>query len=81
MVAHALGGARVVRFDLDGELVEAAAPLDHELVVRRDVGQADEHRLDLRRIDVDAADDQHVVVAPGDALEARVRGRRRSARA
>src|ERR1700694_3355465 len=64
---------RTSGFDLYGQFVQATAPLDHELVVRRDVRQADQHSLDLRGIDVHAADDQHVVVTPGDALQAQVR--------
>ncbi len=62
-----------LRFGFDGQVIKAAVALDDELVVRRDVGQADEHRFHLRRIHVDAADDQHVVVAPRDAQDAQVR--------
>src|SRR5262245_7825426 len=60
------------RLHLDRELVEAAASLDHELVMRGNALQPDQDRLDLRRINVDAADDEHVVVAPGDAADAHV---------
>ena len=80
MVLDVLGHARVVaggdagrRFDLDGEGVHGALAPDHELVVGLDVGTPDEHRLDLRGEHVDAPDDQHVVGAPGDAHDARVR--------
>ncbi len=50
--------------------VERALARQHDLIVRREVGQIDQHRLDLRGIDIDAADDEHVVVAPGYAHDA-----------
>ena len=65
--------ARRAGLDLDVHFVQHAAPLHHQLVVRRQLRPADHHRLELRGIDVDAADDQHVVVAPRDAQDAAVR--------
>ena len=42
----------------------------HDLIVRREAREADQHRLDLRRIDVDATDDEHVVGATLDLAHA-----------
>src|SRR3954469_11654263 len=43
-----------------GQLVERARPLHDQLVVRRQARDAEHDALDLRRVQVDAADDQHV---------------------
>ena len=71
-LALAVAGEIGRELDLDGHRIERAFARQHDLVVRRDAREADQHRLDLRGIDVDAADDQHVVVAAGDAQDAHV---------
>ena len=78
----AVAGRRVRRqLDLDRHGIERALARQHDLVVRRKPRKADQHRLDLRGIDVDAADDEHVVVAAGHAHDAHMAcGRRRRAR-
>ena len=48
---------------LEGQLVQRAGPLDDQAVVRCHAAGAEQHVLHLRGIDVDAAHDQHVVVA------------------
>ena len=48
-----------------------AGSLDDQLVVRRHVAHAEQHALDLGRVQVHAANDQHVVVAPAHARHAR----------
>src|SRR5262249_6834409 len=50
------------------ERVERALAAHLEQIVRRELMLLDQHRLDLRREHVDAADDQHVVAASLDAL-------------
>jgi hypothetical protein len=57
---------------LDGHGVERALAAEHDLVIGREAGEADQHRFDLGGIDVDPADDEHVVVAPGDAHDAQM---------
>ena len=53
-----------------------------QLVVRRKVFELDDLLFQLRREDVDAADDQHVVTAPADPVHAAhaARGCRKQAR-
>ena len=48
----------------------ACCPVDDDLVVGLHALDLQQHRLDLRGEDVDAADDQHVVGAAGDLLHA-----------
>ena len=55
---------------LDRELVEVTGAVDHELVVRRELGDREERTLDLAREDVDASDDQQVVGPPEHARHA-----------
>ena len=57
---------------------DAPGPLDGQLVVRRDALDPEQDVLDLRGIDVDAAQDQHVVAAAVDRAHA---GERAPARA
>src|SRR6185369_7441752 len=58
------------QLDLDRHGIKRALARQHDLIMRREVRQIDQHGLDLRRIDVDAADDEHVIVAPGHAHDA-----------
>src|SRR5262245_46679600 len=48
------------KLDLHGHGIERTLARQHDLIMRRNFRHADQHRLDLRRIDVDAADDHHV---------------------
>ena len=73
MPSNASGATLAPRLDFDRHVIEASVTVDDELVVRRDVRGADQHRLDLRRVYVDATDDQHVVVAARDAQDAQMR--------
>ena len=57
-------------FDQDVEFVHVAAPRDFQQVVRRELRHLEDLFLDLRREDIDAADDQHVVGAAGDLADA-----------
>ena len=68
--------------DVDRQFVEVAGPRHFERVVRLEFGLPQDQFLDLRREQVHAADDQHVVRAAGDLLDAphRPRGRRQQAR-
>jgi hypothetical protein len=50
--------------------VERALTGQDDLIMRRQPRKADQDRFQLRRKNVDAADDQHVVVAPSDAHDA-----------
>ncbi len=52
--------------------IERSLAREYQLVVRGETGKIDEDGLDLRGIDVDAADDQHVVVTSGHAHEPHV---------
>src|SRR5262252_10339914 len=56
--------------DLDRHGVERPVAREHDLIVRGKARETDQRRLDLRWIDVDAANDEHVVVAAGDPLDA-----------
>ena len=44
------------------------AAIHDDLIMRRDVAYLQQHCFDLRRKDVDAADDDHVVGSPDDSL-------------
>ena len=59
------GRGRELHLDRDG--IHRAVPGEHELIVGREPGEADQEGLDLGWIDVNPADDQHVVAAPGHA--------------
>ena len=72
-------GAGLDRLAADGDLVERLRALDHELVVRRDARLGEQDVLDLGRVEVDAADDQHVVAAAADRAHARERPPARAA--
>ena len=77
-------GAGVRRQHLAAHLdrVEAALARDDELVLPRQLAVAEDDLLDLRREQVDAADDQHVVAAADDLAHAphAARGRRQQPR-
>ena len=60
--AH-LAGKGGAKLDHDIEFVEPFGPAKLENVVRRQSLVLGEHRLDLRRKHIDAANDQHVVAA------------------
>ncbi len=47
-----------------GDLVHRVRALDAQLPVRRDAVDLEQDLLDLRRVDVDAAQDEHVVAGP-----------------
>src|SRR5450756_1716453 len=70
LASEALHVARVIREDLIGHLhpdferVQLALPVNHHEVVRLYTLYLEQRPLDLRRIDVDAPDYQHVVSAP-----------------
>ncbi len=74
--AHVLEGADLVaedlggHLDLDGHLVEAVVAREDDLVVRQGPLDREQRRLDLRRVHVDAADDEHVIGAPAYAPDA-----------
>ncbi len=57
-----------VDLDADHELVHRALAGDDDPVLAAVAGQLVQHRIDLARIDVLAADREHVVDAPEDAL-------------
>ena len=57
----------VRRLALHGELIHRPAPLENQLVVRRCALDPEQHVLDCRRMDVDTADDQHVVATAAHA--------------
>jgi hypothetical protein len=67
---HAVGEELGADLDLDVDLVERAGAGDLDEVVRRGALDPQQRLLDLGGEDVDAADDQHVVGAPGDAAHA-----------
>ncbi len=58
----AIGGG-VELLAQQGELVECVRPIDDQLVVRREIAGPEQHAFDLGWVEIDAADDQHVVVA------------------
>src|SRR5208282_2673227 len=70
----AAAGVRIAgtrrQLDLYRHGVERTFPRQYNLVVRRQPGEADQHGFHLRRIDVHPADDEHVVIATGDAHDA-----------
>ena len=66
-------GVAVGRLAVDGDLVELGGAFDDELVVRRDALLGEQDVLDLARVEVGAADDQHVVAAAADRAHARER--------
>ena len=49
--------------DLHGHRIEVPLAIDLEQIVRQECPLVEQDLLDLRREDVDAANDQHVVVA------------------
>ena len=55
------------RLAFDGQLVEWPMAFDDQAVVRRRPFDAQQQLLDVGGVDVDAADDQHVVVAAAQA--------------
>src|SRR2546427_11525863 len=56
----------IVSFHQDGQVIERAIPGNLERVMRAEPRLPEDQLLDLRREQVDAADDQHVVGAAGD---------------
>ena len=56
-------------FNLHLELIEALVARKDNLVVGEGAAGAEQCRLDLRGEDVNAADDNHVVAAAGDAMD------------
>ncbi len=71
-LAGAAAGEVRRQLDLYRHGVERTFPRQYDLVVRRQPRKADQHGLHLRRIDVHPADDEHVVIATGDAHDANV---------
>src|SRR5712692_1009305 len=76
VIAHIpgyLGDERFIGWGRGGELhldrhgVHGSVTGEYDLIVRGEPGKAHEKGLDLGGIDVDAADDQHVIATPGDA--------------
>ena len=53
-------------FDLDGDLVEVVLAGENDQVVGKGIFDLENRCLDLRREDVDPANDEHVVAAPVD---------------
>src|SRR5690348_4885830 len=61
LVRRRVGG----ELDLDRDGIEYSLACQHDLVMGRQTGKTDEAGFDLRRKDVDATNDKHVIVAPG----------------
>ena len=57
-----------LNFDVD--LVQSALASEHDPVMRQRTLDGQQRRLDLRGENIDAADDEHVVAASADALNA-----------
>ena len=66
-LVKAVAGETRRQLDLDGHRIERAVARQDDLVVRRNPRKADQDRFHLRGIDVDPANDEHVVIASGDA--------------
>src|SRR5450759_5107571 len=72
-LVKAVAGETRRQLDLDGHRIERAVARQDDLVVRRNPRKADQDRFHLRGIDVDAANDEHVVVAAGDPQDTHMR--------
>ena len=70
LLAQGIGAVGLAGFDVHREMIEVALAGDFELVMGRQAGHLEDHLLDLRREYIDAADDHHVVAAPGDLVHA-----------
>src|SRR4051812_251690 len=62
---------RVDRLAAHRQLVEGVRALQDQLVVRGDALDVQQGVLDLGGVEVDAADDEHLVAAPSDGAHAR----------
>ncbi len=70
--SHVLDEVLVLELHLDLDLVHIPHPVEFDQIVLADLGHGHEDGLHLHGIDVDALDDDHVVAASGDAVDAPV---------
>src|SRR5690349_18645378 len=58
--------------NLDGDGIKGSFARQYDLIMRGKTGNIEKARFDLRRKDINAANDQHVVVTTGHAHDAGV---------
>ena len=70
--ARSLSPRRATSANLDFHChgIKRALARQHDLIMRRQPGETDQHRLHLRRKHIDATNNQHVVIAAGDPHDA-----------